>query len=271
MKDNTVELYQGYGVIPYIVIGSIGLGIVGIALGIVFTVLAYTAWVLALCWALGIILLLTGVFWQVTMGFVNDPNKIEAIADSFSDKLETNWDGKGKVLDIGTGRGRLAVEIAMRFPDAQVIGIDLWTKMWSVFGQTKAGAEKNAIVAMVGDRCTFKYGDATKLPFEDGEFQLVVSNFVFHEISTPDKMILFTEIARVLAPGGTFLILDFFSGSFLRAYKVKSVVELVEKIEQLGIEEVKHEPLLEATDIDLGRFYRHFWEIDYLSGKKKGS
>ncbi len=271
MQENTVELNQGYRVIPYISISLIGLGIVGIALGITFTALDYSSWVLALCWVLGALLFIAGVFWQVTMGFVADPGKIESIADSFSNRLETNWNGKGKVLDIGTGRGRIAVEIARRFPEAQVIGVDLWKKMWSVFGQTEEGAERNAIVAMVSDRCTFQHGDATKLPFEDGEFQLVVSNFVFHEISTPDKMILFKEISRVLAPGGAFLILDFFAGSFLRAYKVKSVAELIEKIEEQGIEEVKHEPLLKDADIDLGWFYRHFWEIDFLSGRKKAA
>jgi SAM-dependent methyltransferase len=204
MRENTEELYYGYRVIKYISIGLIGGGIVGIALGITFTVLAYSTWVLALCWALGAILLLVGVFWQVTMGFTTDPRKIESIADNFLDRLEAVWDGKGKVLDIGTGRGRVAIEVAKRFPDARVIGMDIWPKMWSVFGQTKAGAEKNATIAKVGDRCTFQYGNALDLPFEDGEFQLVVSNFVFHEVNAPDRMILFKEIARALAPGGTF-------------------------------------------------------------------
>jgi ubiquinone/menaquinone biosynthesis C-methylase UbiE len=70
-------------------------------------------------------------------------------------------------------------------------------------------------------------------------------------------MILFKEIARILSPRGIFLILDFFSGSFLKAYKAMDIEELLGKIQQLGIEDVYHKPLKE-TDIDLGGFYRHF-------------
>jgi len=270
MKGNTEELYYGYRVITYIGIGLIGGGIAGIALGITFTILAYSTWVLILCWVLGVVSLALGVFWQLSMGFTTDSKKIEFLTNYFLDRFEAIWDGKGKVLDIGTGRGRVAIEIAKRFPEAQVIGVDIWTKMWSVFGQTKVGAEKNATVAKVDDHCTFQYGNALDLPFEDGEFRLVVSNFTFHEIHTPDRMILFKEIARTLSPSGTFLILDFFAGSFLKAYKVTSVEELFGKIQQLGVEDVKHEPLKE-TDIDLGKFYRHFWEIDFLSGRKKAN
>jgi len=270
MKKNTEELYYGYRAITYVVIGLIGGGIVGIALGITFTILAYSTWVLILCWVLGVVLLALGVFWQLTMGFTTDSKKIESLTDYLLDRLEAIWDGKGKVLDIGTGSGRVAIEIAKRFPEAQVIGADTWTRMWRVFGQTKEGAEKNATIAKVGDHCTFQYGNALDLPFRDGEFQLVVSNFTFHEIHTPDRMILFKEIARTLSLGGTFLILDFFAGSFLKAYKATSVEEFLRKIQQLGIEDVHHKPLKE-TGIDLGGFYRHFWEIDFISGRKKAS
>ena len=34
------------------------------------------------------------------------------------------WDGKGKVLDIGCGNGPLTVKIAQRYPEAEIIGID---------------------------------------------------------------------------------------------------------------------------------------------------
>jgi len=96
----------------------------------------------------------------------------------------------------------------------------------------------------------------------------VVSSFTFHEVHAPDRKVLFKEITRVLAPSGTFLILDFFSIAFvLKGYKVTSVEELLEKVQQLGIEDGKIKPLKE-TGVDLGRFYRHFWECDFLSGRK---
>ena len=38
--------------------------------------------------------------------------------------LRNIWDGKGKVLDIGTGNGQTAVMVASQYPEAQVIGVD---------------------------------------------------------------------------------------------------------------------------------------------------
>lgn len=94
----------------------------------------------------------------------------------------------------------------------------------------------------------------------------MVSTFVFHEIHVPDRTAPLKEVIRVLAPGGTFLICDLFRGSFLKAYKVKNVPELLEKLQQLGTRDVKHKILKEAG-INLGRLY-HIWGIAYLSGRK---
>jgi SAM-dependent methyltransferase len=267
MKEKTDELYYGYRVVKYVGIGLVFGGIIGIALGITFTIMSYSIWILVLCWILGIVLLAFGAFWQLSMGFIADSKKVDSLTHCFSSRLESIWDGKGKVLDIGTGSGRIAIEIAKRFPEAQVIGVDIWTKMWSLFGQTRMDAERNAKIANVEEHCTFQYGSALNLPFQDGEFQLVVSNFTFHEINTPDRMNLFKEIARILAPSGTFLILDFFAGSFLKAYKVTSVEEFLGEVERLGFKDVSHEPLKKAG-IDLGVFYRYFWEIDFLIGMR---
>jgi len=267
VREDLEKVCYRYKGILYISVALIGLGITGIAFGIAFTLLAYSTWVLVLCGVLGVILLASGIFWHVTMGFTYDTQKMESIKDGFLDELRSIWDGKGKVLDIGTGRGWAAIEIARRFPESQVVGIDIWTKFFSLMGQTKEGAEKNAAMAKVSDRCTFQYCSALNLPFKDGEFQLVVSSFTFHEIHAPDRTVLFKEIARVLAPGGTFLILDFFAGSFVKMYKVNSSDELLEKVQKLGIEGAKIKPLKE-TGVDLGRFYRRFWEVDFFSGRK---
>ena len=61
------------------------------------------------------------------------------------------------------------------------------------------------------------------------------------------------------------MILDVFN-SLDRAYKTGSVPELLEKIESLGAEDVKHRSLKEAG-IKLGGM-SHFWRIAYISGRK---
>lgn len=262
MKENLEKSYYGYRINKYLTAALVGSGIIGITLAIVFTILGYSTWVLILCWALGAILLICGVFWYLTFAFVNSPKKIKSFQDNFTDRLRMVWNGKGKVLDIGTGLGRVAIEVAKRFPKAQVIGVDTWTKFWGLWGMTKEGAEKNVIIEDVSNRCTFQEGNALNLPFRDGEFQLVVSSFVFHEIHVPDRTVILKEVIRVLATGGHFVICDLFP----RGYKVKNVPEFLKKIEQLGAKDVKHKTLKEAG-VDLGGLY-HIWGIAYLSGRK---
>lgn len=265
MKGNTEELDYGYRAVLYVGFGLIGIGLVGLALAITFTSLAYSTWVLALCWALGAILLIMGLFWHLSMASIVNPAKLKILEESSLSLLRTFWDGKGKVLDIGTGRGRVAVSIAREFSGAQVTGVDTWTGMWSLFRQTKAGAEKNAMTAKVDNRCTFQYGNALELPFKDGEFALVVSAFTFHEIHISDRTVLLEEAIRVLAPGGNFMICDLFP----RGYRVKNVPELLQKIEQLGVEDVKHKTFQEAG-IEVGGL-SGIWGFAYLSGRKKTS
>jgi hypothetical protein len=73
MKGNTEELYYGYKLNTYISVGLIGIGAVCIALAIVFTLLAYSIWVLALCWVLGVILLILGLFYHFSLTAIATP------------------------------------------------------------------------------------------------------------------------------------------------------------------------------------------------------
>ncbi|NQE06713.1 Ubiquinone/menaquinone biosynthesis C-methyltransferase UbiE [ANME-1 cluster archaeon GoMg1] len=261
LKENIEKPYYGYRVVKYFIAALIAGGIVSIALAIVFT-----TWSSILCGVLGVILLSFGVFWHLSMGWVNVPEKIELVKDKFSNQLENVWAGNGKVLDMGTGLGRVAIEIAKQFPEAQVVGVDTWTKGWKLFGMTKAGAERNARIENVSERCTFQTDSALDLPFEDGEFQLVVSSFAFHEINVSDRTVLFKEAIRLLAPGGVFVICDPFSGSFLKAYKAKNMPELLEKVQRMDVEDAKFVSFKEAG-VNLGRL-AHIWEMGYLSGRK---
>ena len=40
------------------------------------------------------------------------------------------WDGRGTVLDIGCGTGALSIALAQQYPEAHVVGVDLWPPMW---------------------------------------------------------------------------------------------------------------------------------------------
>ena len=103
------------------------------------------------------------------------------------------------VLDIGCGAGVDTIVAAkMVGPRGTVIGIDLVPEML-------AQARENA--KMMGLRnVTYVETSAEKMPFSDGDFDVVISNGVFNLI--PDKVSALAEAVRVLKPGGRFMIAD---------------------------------------------------------------
>jgi len=115
---------------------------------------------------------------------------------------------RGRILDIGTGNGVLAVMLAEQHPEIEVIGIDYWGKDWEY---SKSMCEKNAQIGEVENRVRFQKGDAAMLEFNDGTFDAAVSNLTFHEVrSVEDKREVVREALRVLKPGGKFAFVDYF-------------------------------------------------------------
>ncbi|MBV8480204.1 MAG: class I SAM-dependent methyltransferase [Actinobacteria bacterium] len=85
------------------------------------------------------------------------------------------------VLDVGTGTGKAAIALAAWFPQADVVGVDLSAAMVDE-------ARKH-----VTERPRFEVADASRLPFPDGSFDLVV---------LMNAIPFFDELARVTALGG---------------------------------------------------------------------
>lgn len=142
------------------------------------------------------------------------------------------WNGRGKALDIGTGAGALAIELAKKFPESDVVGIDYWGKGWNY---SKQQCEENAKHEGVADQIVFQKASASSLPFNDGEFDAIVSNFVYHEVrDTRDKRGLINESLRVLKKGGTFSLQDTFKNK--RRYGITE--DLIQQIKEWGIQQV---------------------------------
>ncbi len=120
-----------------------------------------------------------------------------------------DWTGSENVLDVGTGRGLLAIGAAKRLTRGRVVGIDIWNAS-DLTGNTADNFLANAELEGVAERVEVRNADARRMPFPDGSFDVVLSNVCLHNI--PDakgRAEACREIGRVLRPGGVALVSDF--------------------------------------------------------------
>ncbi len=143
----------------------------------------------------------------------------------------------GLGLDVGCGSGALTIACARRNRNAMMIGIDRWGREYSEYGQELC--ENNAKDEGVGN-VSFQKGDACCLDFEDETFDLVTSNYVYHNIAGKNKQELLLETLRVLKKGGRFAIHDLMSPA-----RYGDMNAFVKKLKDMGYEEVK---MIDTTD-----------------------
>jgi ubiquinone/menaquinone biosynthesis C-methylase UbiE len=107
----------------------------------------------------------------------------------------------GKVLDIGTGPGFVAIEVArlLQGTGCKVVGMDLSIAMLAL-------AAENAAKKGLNGTLTWREGDAKAMPFNDKEFDLIVCNDSLHHWENP--LLVFDEIARVLKENGQCIVHD---------------------------------------------------------------
>ena len=104
-----------------------------------------------------------------------------------------------RVLDLATGTGDLAIEIAAQLPHAMIVGSDPSDAMLEV------GTEK-LLARSLNARVTFMRGDAQSIGHADKSFDGVTIAFGIRNV--PDRKLALTEMARVTQDGGRVVILE---------------------------------------------------------------
>ncbi|GAB5362615.1 hypothetical protein AAMO2058_000813000 [Amorphochlora amoebiformis] len=115
-----------------------------------------------------------------------------------------------KVLEVGAGTGRFATFLKDSYPDMELTVSELSPyyleearsnlNYWRRFSQQNNKDH--------GPPVRFMQAAAEELPVEDGSLDCVVSVYLFHELPPKARQAVFDEVARVLKPGGTFILTD---------------------------------------------------------------
>jgi SAM-dependent methyltransferase len=146
----------------------------------------------------------TGRAWAEDLDYPEELRRVpESAVESFAGvanpfslgRLETGE----RVLDLGSGAGTDSLVAAQMVGDqGRVVGIDMTPAMLA-----KA---RSAAAELGATNVEFVESEAEHLPFADASFDVVISNGVIDLI--PDKDAVFSELHRVLVPGGRMQIAD---------------------------------------------------------------
>jgi ubiquinone/menaquinone biosynthesis C-methylase UbiE len=114
-----------------------------------------------------------------------------------------NITAQDRVLDLGCGIGNILIALAERIAFSHPpVGVDVSPDL------VRIGEHEIARAAMQ-DRIQLQVAPATRLPFDDGSFDVVLTSHVLKHLDDEALLTSFREVARVLRPGGRFLLWEF--------------------------------------------------------------
>jgi ubiquinone/menaquinone biosynthesis C-methylase UbiE len=137
---------------------------------------------------------------------------------------------RGRLLDIACGPGVVTAELAA---DAgAVVAFDATEPM---LDKAKARCAKAGLTNVA-----FRSGDAENLPFDDAEFDGVVTRLAIHHFADPQRAL--DQMFRVLRPGGTAVIVDVVSSENESESKLHNAIE--------RLRDPSHVRMLPASELD---------------------
>src|SRR5688572_18407596 len=104
---------------------------------------------------------------------------------------------RAQIADIGCGSGEITSRLAARYPDAQLVGVDI------LEGSVAYARRRYASLA---PRVRFEQGDAFELKLPAGQFDLVVCRHMTQAVPEPQRVL--AELCRICKPGGWVHVLS---------------------------------------------------------------
>lgn len=110
--------------------------------------------------------------------------------------LRINAKNPLKILDLCTGTGDIAINLAKKYPNAEIIAVDFSEKMLEIAKQRASGYKNISFMLL----------DITALPFDNNTFDVVTIGFGLRNLTDVKQALI--EIKRVLKKDGIFSTLD---------------------------------------------------------------
>jgi arsenite methyltransferase len=202
--------FREYGIDAPAVVRNLGLGGVILVIGGLLVGGTKSVGWLALTLTIAGVCMAATAVWMLVSSLWLKQNVMRSLMN------ERQWHGDETVLDVGCGRGLVAIEAAKRVPRGSVHGIDLWQTV-DLSGNSPDALLANAQAGGVQNLLRIDTGDARSLPYADGMFDVVVSMTAIHNIPNVEgRQTAIAEIWRVTKPGGQIMVFDiFYSRSYL--------------------------------------------------------
>jgi len=121
-----------------------------------------------------------------------------------------------EILEIGCGGGRNAGELIKRYPNAKVTAID-----YSDVSVQKATVYNSE--AIKNGRCIVRRGDVSALTLPEGKYDLATAFETIYFWPGLEKC--FAEVAKVIKPGGVFMIVNESDGTDETSLKFEKIID----------------------------------------------
>lgn len=108
-----------------------------------------------------------------------------------------------RVLDLGCGIGNILIALAERIPFARpAVGVDVSAALIDI-------GRREVAKAGLSDKIDLQVAAATRLVFEEASFDVALTSHVIKHLDDEALALTFRDVARVLRPGGRFLLWEF--------------------------------------------------------------